>query len=271
MKKNKGWVIGCGIVGVCLLMCGGGIAGLVYFFMNTFQQLGKPTDEFLTQLGSGSTAGAYQSAASGLRSYQTPEQFAESVKKMRLDEYKSSSWNKFDVKNNQATLEGAITFKDGSTLPVVVSLVNEGGWKVLGIKSATAGGFGGNTERLTVPPDADLKKLINRDMVAFHQAVKADDFTAFHAGLSKQFQESSTAKSLKTAFQVFVEKKIDLSAVEKVDPKVTKPATIDGNGVLQVEGEYPSRPATILFTLRYVSQNKDWKLHGIDVQTKASD
>lgn len=268
---KKGWVIGCGIAAAIGLVCGGGITLLVVFVFNTLAEFGKPADQFLAQVASGDTAGAYQSAASGLRTAQTQEQFDASVRGMRLTEYQSSSWSKFDMKNDQAQLEGTITLKDGSTLPVTVDLVKEGGWKVLGIKPATGGVSGGDAPRLSVPPDDELKKLANRDLAAFHRAVKADDFREFHATLSKPFREQKTAEELRQSFRVFVEKMIDLSAVETVDPKLTRPATIDADGVLQVEGEYPTRPAKVLFALKYVRDSGEWKLLGINVKTEAAE
>lgn len=268
---KKGWIIGCSVVGTLVLVCGGSIAALVFFVFNTIQQFGKPADEFLAKLGSGNISSAYQSASSGLKNEQTQEQFADSVKKMKLDQFQSSSWNKFDMKNNQATLEGTITLKDGSTLPVTVHMVNEGAWKVLGVKPVNGGVTGGDSERLTVPSDAELKKLINRDMAEFNRAITAGDFTTFHSKLSKPFREQATAEKLKSTFHEFVEKKIDLSAVEKVDPTVWKPATIDAEGILLVEGEYQTRPVHIVFKLKYVRQDKDWRVIGINVETKPAE
>lgn len=268
---KKGWIIGCSIAGVLVLGCAGVIVAIVMTAVGAIASFAKPADEFLAQLGSGNTAGAYQSGASGLRTAQTQEEFAASVKAMRLDQYKSSSWNKFNVVNNTGTLEGTVTLTDGSTVPLTVDLVNEGGWKVLGMKTTAGGVADPGGVRAVVPPEAELKKLVSRDMIAFHRAVKADDFGAFHDTLSKQLRAEKSAAELREAFKEFVEKKIDFSPVEKVDPTLSKPATVGGDGVLEVVGEYPSRPATVLFTLRYVSQDGGWKLLGINVRTKAAE
>lgn len=268
---KKGWIIGCSVAGALVLLCGGTIFGLVYFVFNTLQQFGKPADEFLAQLGNGNTPAAYQSAASGLRAQQTQEQFADAVKRLRLTEYKSSNWTKFDMKNDQATLDGTLTLKDGSTVPVTVSLVNEGGWKVLGVKPAADGVGGGDPERLTTPSEAEVHKLINRDMTEFARAIKSADFTTFHSKLAREFQTQHSADKLKDTFREFIDKKIDLSDVERVKPSITKPASINAEGLLQVEGEYKTRPVHIEFALKYLFQDREWKVLGINVKTKPAE
>lgn len=261
-----------GVIGaVCLGACGFG----GYWLYGQAKAVVELADGCLVKVGSGDTAGAYAQTSAGFKSRYTQEQFAANMKKARLTEFQSVAWtgNQSNRQNNTGTgeLTGTATLKDGTTTPVTIRLAFDG--KTWSVDDVTAGGgtAAAGGERPTVPSEADLKKLINRDMAAFHRAVKADDFTAFHAGLSKQFREQKTAAELKDNFHVFVEKGIDLSAVEKVVPTVTKPAAVDGDGVMQVEGQYKSQPANILFKLKYVPQDREWKLLGIDVETKASD
>jgi FlaG/FlaF family flagellin (archaellin) len=263
-----------GVIGaVCLGACGFG----AYWLYGQAQAVVELADGFLTKVGAGDIAGAYARTSEGFKAKYTQEQFAANMKKARLTEFQSVSWtgNQSNRQNNTGTgeLTGTATLKDGTTTSVTIRLAFDG--KNWSVDDVTTGGAptaaGSPTDRPAVPSEADLKKLINRDMAAFHRAVKADDFTAFHAGLSKLFREQKTAAELKDNFHVFVEKGIDLSAVEKVVPTVTKPAAVDGDGVMQVEGQYKSQPANILFKLKYVPQDREWKLLGIDVETKAAD
>jgi len=145
MKKHLILVGSLGAAGLLLVTVCGGLAALfVASLIGLFSAVGKPADAFLTRLGTGDTTGAYNSGASGLRAAETPESFAAFVKSSRLDQYQSSHWNNYRIVNRQATVEGTVILKDGSIVPLRVSLVNEGGWKVTGLeriggsKSATS-------------------------------------------------------------------------------------------------------------------------------------
>lgn len=272
---NKGVIIGCSIAGAVLLvvaMCGGLVAVVVSSAVGAMSAVSKPADDLLTLLGNGDTTGAYQSGASGLRAAETPEQFAAFVKSSRLDQYRSSNWNKFNVVNSQGTLEGTVTLKDGSSVPLKVSLVNEGGWKVLGME--LTGGAGATVTppaRPSVPSDAELKKLVNRDMSEFRKASRGQDFTRFHSTLAEPFREKYTAEALSGVYEAYRDRDGDLAAVEAIDPTITKPATLDANGVLKVEGEYPARPAAVVFEIKYLFENGEWKVLGFYIKLRATE
>ncbi len=268
---KKGMVIGCSIAGAVLLvvaMCGGLIAVLIGSAVGTIAAAGKPADDFLTLLGNGDTNGAYQSGASGLHAAETPEQFAAFVKSSRLDQYRSSNWSKFNILNSQGTVEGTVTLKDGSTVPLKVNLVNEGGWKVVGLELT---GGGPKKPQPPAPSEAEAKKLVNRDLGEFRKAVEGDDFTRLHASLHSQFKAAKSADQLREAFKAFVAEKEDLSGVGGVEPTLGKAPALGSDGVLTVEGEYPSRPARVLFLLEYAAEGGEWKLTRLKVNTKYQD
>ena len=265
---KKGVIIGCSIAGAVLLVvavCGGLLAVTLGSVFGAMAAVSKPADDFLTLLGNGDTTGAYQSGASGLRAAETPEQFAAFVKSSRLDQYRSSNWNKFNTTNSQGTVEGTVTLKDGSTVPLKVNLVNEGGWKVVGLELT---GVVPKKPQPQVPSEAEAKKLVNRDLGEFRKAVEGDDFTRLHASLHSQFKATSSAEQLREAFKVFIEQKEDLIGVGGVEPKLGKAPALGGDGVLTVEGEYPSRPVRVLFLLEYVAEDGEWKLTRLKVNTK---
>jgi hypothetical protein len=260
---KRGWVIGCSIAGVLFLVCGGLITTMVVMGFSAIASLTKPADDFLTMLGSGNTAGAYQSGASGLRAAETPEQFAAFVKSSRLDQYRSSSWTQFNIVNNEGTVEGTVTLKDGSTVPLKLSLANEGGWKVMGLKLT------GTPPAPVVPPtptEGEVRKLVNRDLGEFRRAVERNDFTDFRALLSKKMKEQSPAEIGKP-FAPLVVGKADLSAVEPGNLTVTKPATLLTNDVIRVEGEYLGGVLPVRFELEYKLEGGEWRVSYIRVVT----
>ena len=82
------------------------------------------------------------------------------------------------------------------------------------------------------------------------------------------FKATSSAEQLREAFKVFIEQKEDLTGVGGVEPKLGKAPALGGDGVLTVEGEYPSRPVRVLFLLEYVAEDGEWKLTRLKVNTK---
>jgi hypothetical protein len=120
----------------------------------------------------------------------------------------------------------------------------------------------------TVPSQAELKTLTRDSMRAFSKAVEAQDFTAFHKQISQLWREQITPAKLKSIFATFLEQQIDLSPVTKLEPVFDEAAKIDSDGVLVVQGHYPTRPSAVQFRLKYVNEKSSWKLVGIKVDVK---
>ncbi|MCA1659987.1 MAG: hypothetical protein LC642_05550 [Verrucomicrobiaceae bacterium] len=115
----------------------------------------------------------------------------------------------------------------------------------------------------TVPPAQELRTLVDDSIVAFNQAVQTQDFTGFHKRISKVWQEQITPAQLKERFQVFIEQKIDLSFTKAVQPAFLEPPAIDSDGVLTLEGRYPTEPYQVDFRFQYVQEKSAWRLLGV--------
>jgi hypothetical protein len=136
---KKGWLIGCGVAGVVVLVLCGGLVGLIYYGVTEVFALTKPvvdaSDDFLSLLGQGKTAEAYASAASGFRAQMSETDFTAAVKKVGLDDYASASWSNRNINNQEGSVEGAITSKKVGATPAAIRLVYEQGtWKVVSVR-----------------------------------------------------------------------------------------------------------------------------------------
>ena len=120
----------------------------------------------------------------------------------------------------------------------------------------------------SVPSQAELKTLTRDSLLAFSKAVQAQDFTAFHRQISQLWREQITPAKLKSIFASFIEQEIDIAPVTKLEPVFDEPAKIDSDGVLVVQGHYPTRPSAVQFRLKYVNEKSTWKLVGIKVDVK---
>jgi hypothetical protein len=260
------WLIGGGIG--CLVgfaLC----AGLVTLIFTTVFALTRPvvdaSEAFLAQMGQGEVAAAYASTADGFRAQQDEESFAAAVKQLGLDEYASVSWSNRRINNQEGTAEGTVTTTKGATKPIALRLIFEGGaWKVVGVRY---GGVEMTSIRavLSVPAKEELDRLVLETLLGFNQAVRNKDFTAFHEKLSAGLKKGVTPEKLLASFHDFVDKKIDISPIKTAEPQFAPPPSVNENGVLIVNGHYPTQPTRVRFRLNYVKEGAMWKLSFISV------
>jgi len=121
-----------------------------------------------------------------------------------------------------------------------------------------------------VPDEADIQTLAEDSLRSFGQGLKDKDFSEFYDDIATAWQKQTTAEKLMEAFSKFLDKDIDLPAiVDQLEP-VFKPApTIDSsNDVLLIQGYYPTKPSQLNFQLKYLEEEGDWKLVGINIDIK---
>ena len=144
----------------------------------------------------------------------------------------------------------------------------EGGeWKLLGINVDLRPAADPNAERPKPPADADLRKLVRQTLVDFNDAVQAKDFSGFHAKASTPLRQQITPEKLREAFQSFIDRRVNIAAVKDLEPKFAGPPKVDGDGVLTVKGEYPTRPTRTAFRLKYFQEKGEWRVLGVSVDT----
>ncbi len=102
-------------------------------------------------------------------------------------------------------------------------------------------------------------------LLAFNQAVGEKSFAGFHEQISRAWQEQISANKLQEIFADFVDKEIDISSIKEVEPILTEAPQIDSNGILILQGYYPTHPASVNFRLKYLHEHPAWKLFGIQV------
>ena len=100
--------------------------------------------------------------------------------------------------------------------------------------------------------------------MAFNKAVQDKSFADFHKECATQFREEVSVEKFNEAFKEFMDKGVDISAIEKVDPVFDAPAKVDPDGVLALNGSYPGKPV-VAFQLKYVFEDDMWKLIAINV------
>ncbi len=120
------------------------------------------------------------------------------------------------------------------------------------------------------PSDDEMQDMARTAMMDFNDAVQQRDFTDFFSTVSKVWQRSTSPAKLKNSFQVFIDKKIDLSQIRTLNANFSGAPTYDdsyGFHEMTLDGRYETRPLPTKFTLSYTKEDGKWKLAGMRVKT----
>ena len=120
-----------------------------------------------------------------------------------------------------------------------------------------------------VPDEVDLKAMTDKSMTSFGRGVKKKDFSKFYEDIAVIWQKQTSPEKLSELFKDFLGKDIDLpSVVKEMEPVFNHPAALGENDVLEIKGYYPTTPNRVIFDLKYLEEDDEWKLVGIKVDLK---
>ena len=252
----------------CLIALGAGLALVVIIILLAFgltHGAVKAGNEFLGLIGSGKIATAYDSASATLKSQQSVASFEQAVKNLGLTDLTSASWSSRETKNDRARLEGSVKTRSGGKIPLTMELVKESGtWKVIYL-SAPQAGVSVEQGGKQLPSDEKSKSLALDSLLAFNKAVQDKSFVGFHQQISRRWQEQITPDKLKEVFNQFIETHLDISPIKEVQPVLSAAPEINSDGILVLEGYYPTHPTKVYFRLKYTYEHPAWRLFGIQV------
>ena len=121
------------------------------------------------------------------------------------------------------------------------------------------------------PPDAFTQEvLVKSTLLTFNDANVTGNYTVLHAKLSKPFRDVFPPERLKEVFKVFHEKRIDFDLIATKPPVASKPATVNDNGALTLQGYFDTTPSRVHYELEYIMSDGEWKPIRINVQLKSA-
>jgi len=232
--------------------------GTSYIFFKTSGMVSS-ADSFFTSIRDGDTERAASYASEAFKAATSPDEFALFSQQSILKDFKEASWTTRSIAGDTGRLEGAITTTDGGSLPIMLSMINEGGaWRIYSIQTPTAGlvSEGGKY----APTNDRGVALVRESIREFGMAVAQRDFASFYAYISTLWRDQVTPEELAAAFKPFIEQEIDLSVLTKMSPVFDQQPKIDENGILHVSGHYPTKPSTLKFEFGYIKEGMKWKL-----------
>jgi hypothetical protein len=125
--------------------------------------------------------------------------------------------------------------------------------------------------------DYDSKQTINlvrETILDFNEAVQQEDFSDFlRERCSKPFRQQYTPRDVKVAFAEFINKKealgiILLQVANTVPEYSERTFKTSGMNVLEVKGNFDTKPLKTYFNNQYAMENGEWKILKIAIEVK---
>jgi len=144
-----------------------------------------------------------------------------------------------------------------------------------GVALAQSGNQGSNFRQLPKPsPDKvsgpEISMLIRTTLVALHQANVTGNYTVLRDLGSASFRTINNPVRLGGIYGKIREAGLDLSPAVLLDPFMTKPPFIDANGVLIIEGFFPTEPLNIVFKIGFRFEYGAWRILSLSVGAQES-
>jgi hypothetical protein len=116
-----------------------------------------------------------------------------------------------------------------------------------------------------IPSPIELLNLIRTTLLALNQANLIGNYTVLRDLGAPDFQRSNNASVLSDTFRDLRVRRIDLSPVATINPKLVREPSLDAKGLLRLTGFFPSRPQQVNFDLAFQLANGRWRPVGISV------
>jgi hypothetical protein len=120
-------------------------------------------------------------------------------------------------------------------------------------------------QALDMPSPFVQEVLVKSILVTLNDAVAADNFTVFHARISKPFREPFPPEKLRAIFKDLIEKHAVFDAVVASPVVSDEEAKIDEQGVLRLKGHFDTAPKKVKYQLGFIPSEGLWKLSGVTI------
>src|SRR4029077_17732983 len=116
-----------------------------------------------------------------------------------------------------------------------------------------------------MPSPSVQEILVKSILVTISDAVAADNFTVFHAKISKPFRDQFPPEKLQAVFKDLVDKHAVFDAVVAKPIIADEDARIDEKGVLRLKGHFETTPKQVKYQLGFIPADGTWKLSGVTI------
>lgn len=120
-----------------------------------------------------------------------------------------------------------------------------------------------------VPGGAEISKMVWSTILAVDHANKSGNYSVLRDMSAQGFQINNNAAKLATIFSGIRESRIDLSNALLVPPTYTEAPRQLQPDLFQVRGLFSLRPTAIYFDMYFQWEQGNWKLFGVDLQSRS--
>ena len=117
---------------------------------------------------------------------------------------------------------------------------------------------------IPTPAPEILLVMVRTALIALDQANKTNNYSVLY-GLGGPDLRANSPEKLSEMFAGVRNAKVDLQPVVVLTPQITEAPRVGANGVLVLNGLFPSQPMQIRFQIAYQPADGIWKLAGINL------
>jgi hypothetical protein len=258
MKKVFKIIIGFVIVVMLIITA-------VFYFTS---ELPKTAEKFFTAVKNKNMAQAYSYVSDSFKQKTSQEALQNFLQNNGFDSYQDASWNSRKVVNNTGQLVGHILTSSGKELPLTVDFIkSQNEWKIHAINKPSSG-VQKSKQTAQMPSEQDLISLVSSTMAIFAQSISQKDMQQLRDNSSTLFKKEVSLEAFNEGYKPFFKFEKKLLVLNKLSPQFTQKALINENGVLIIQGQYPTNPSPLVFICKYIYEGYGWKLIGLNVNVK---
>jgi hypothetical protein len=127
----------------------------------------------------------------------------------------------------------------------------------------------GIAQQSNAPPDRvsgpEISTLVRSTVLAVHHANVTGNYTVLRDLGDNYFRTVNTAVRLGEVFRDVRQSDINLAETVLFDPFVTERPVISPNGVLQIEGFFPTDPMGIVFKMGFRYEFGRWRIFSLSI------
>lgn len=184
--------------------------------------------------------------------------------------FKETTWSNRQISGGRGELEGEVITETGGVVPLKLLFVKENdAWKIYGIQKPTAG-LQPEQSSPNIPGKADQLVLVKQAMHDFAVSVNNKSMQHFHGTVSPLWQQQQTAQKFDEIFGAFYESGLDLTVLDSFEPSMEPATALNEDGLLVLEGFFPTQPSKVTFKQKFLYQGISWKLVGFTVNVSKS-
>ncbi len=113
-----------------------------------------------------------------------------------------------------------------------------------------------------VPPLDELRVLAMKELTLLAKGINNNDFSEYLDNSSLVFQSQFTNEKLLETYGGFIDQEINIEEWMQGEFLLTAEPSVDENGVLEIDGAFPTSPNSLKFSLSFVYTHPNWKSLG---------